>query len=117
MLYAEAVKNGYSVTDEEVSARLEELKKTISGADNKKLAEDVMRGFGSEEAYWEYEAEVVKKDLPIEKFKEGLREQYKNGTVTLRGEKIEVDAKEVFEDFFDNYTEKRIKEQNFTAVE
>lgn len=79
-LYQEAIRNGYSVTDDEVLAYLEDLKETINTADNKEDAYAVMNSFGSEHEYWDYEFTVYQKNLPIQKYVDSLQAQYEAKT-------------------------------------
>lgn len=84
-LYAAALHNGYSVTENEVWAYLKELKETINTADNKEDADAVMKSFGSEKEYWDYEFTVYHKNLPIQKYVDSLRAQYEaEGTKAKR---------------------------------
>ena len=75
-LYEEAIRNGYSVTEDEIWNYLEELKEVINNADNKEDAYEVMNSFGSEQEYWNYEFGVYQKNLPIQKYVDSLQVQY-----------------------------------------
>ena len=115
-LYAEAVRNGYSVTDDEVRAYLEELKQTIASADNKEDVEAVIKGFGSEDEYWEYEFNVYKKDLPIQKYTESLKAEYENNNISSEVQGISVNSDEDFNDFFERYKEELVEKQNYQKI-
>lgn len=75
-LYLTAIKNGYSVTDEEVWAYLEELKDIINQADNKDDAMAIISQFNSEQEYWNFEFRVYQKDLSIQNYVADLEKAY-----------------------------------------
>lgn len=76
--YQKAISEGYSVTDEEVWAYLDELKEIINGATNKDEAQALINQFDSEEEYWQHEFEVYKINLPIEKYLNSVKQDYLN---------------------------------------
>ena len=115
-LYAEAVRNGYSVTDDEVRAYLEELKQTIASADNKEDVEAVIKGFGSEDEYWEYEFNIYKTDLPIQKYTKSLKVEYENNDISSEVQGISVNSDEDFNDFFERYKEELVEKQNYQKI-
>ena len=115
-LYAEAVRNGYSVTDDEVRAYLEELKQTIASADNKEDVEAVIEGFGSEDEYWEYEFNIYKTDLPIQKYTKSLKVEYENNDISSEVQGISVNSDEDFNDFFERYKEELVEKQNYQKI-
>lgn len=75
-LYQAAIQSGYSVTDEEVWAYLDELKEFITEADNKEDVMAVINQFDSEQDYWDYEFSVYQKDLPIQNYVADLEKEY-----------------------------------------
>lgn len=115
-LYEEAINNGYTVTDEEVRAYLEELKEAINSADNKEDALQVIKAFDSEKKYWDFEFEVYKKDLPIQKYVESLEAMYKAKDTKLSEQTVQTDYEEDFNSFFEKYKEKLAEEQNYKLV-
>lgn len=115
-LYEEAINNGYTVTDEEVRAYLEELKEVINSADNKEDALQVIKAFNSEKEYWDFEFEVYKKDLPIQKYVESLEVMYKAKDAKLSEQTVPIDYEEDFNSFFEKYKEKLAEEQNYKLV-
>jgi hypothetical protein len=115
-LYEEAINNGYTVTDEEVRAYLEELKEAINSADNKEDALQVIKAFDSEKKYWDFEFEVYKKDLPIQKYVESLETMYKAKDTKLSKQTVQADYEEDFNSFFEKYKEKLAEEQNYKLV-
>lgn len=115
-LYEEAINNGYTVTDEEVRAYLEELKEAINSADNKEDALQVIKAFDSEKKYWDFEFEVYKKDLPIQKYVESLEIMYKAKDTKFSEQTVQTDYEEDFNSFFEKYKEKLAEEQNYKLV-
>jgi hypothetical protein len=75
-LYQAAIKKGFTVTDEEITSYLDELKKTIEQADNKDDAYTIISKFDSEDAYWDFEYTVYQKNLPIQKYVASLEQEY-----------------------------------------
>lgn len=75
-LYQAAIQSGYSVTDEEVWAYLDELKEFITEVDNKEDVMAVINQFDSEQDYWDYEFSVYQKDLPIQNYVADLEKEY-----------------------------------------
>ena len=86
-LYQKAISEGYEVTDEEISSYLETLKATINNAVNKEEALALINEFDSEEEYWQYEFEVYRKNLPIEKYLDALKQEYLSQAVVPYSEK------------------------------
>ena len=109
-LYAEAIRNGYSVTDDEVRAYLEELKETINTADNKEDADAVIKSFGSEQEYWDYEFTVYQKNLPIQKYVDSLKAQYEAKSKLARGSAELVND---FNSYYENYKQDLVNEENY----
>lgn len=115
-LYEEAIKSGYTVTDDEVRTYLKELKKTIDSADNKEDAYATIDAFGSEKEYWDFEFTVYKKDLPIKKYRDSLEQQYNANNITLIKQVSDIDYNEDFDSFFEKYKTKLVEEQNYKQV-
>ncbi|MBO5372998.1 MAG: hypothetical protein J6A75_09810 [Lachnospiraceae bacterium] len=112
-LYAAAIENGFTVTDEEIYAYLDELKTLLKQEENKEMYENAISGFESEEAYWEFEYEVYKIDLPIQKYVASLEEEYKETSDVEDAMELE----EEWTDEFEIIKEELVDEQNFTAIE
>lgn len=105
-LYHEAVLNGFDVTEEELRNFLETEKQFLKDTENAEEADMMIEGFGSEDAYWEYELYVYKKNLPIMKYREFLEDQYYAENNMEKDEKIEDDTLvlgENFEDYYEAY--------------
>ena len=75
-LYQEAVANGYTVTDAEITEYLSELKETVDTAANKEDVYALMSQFDSEEEYWDYQFKIYRINLPIEKYIQALKEDF-----------------------------------------
>ena len=79
-MYAEAIAKGYSATDEEIEGYLEEMKASIFSDTTDETTQaqyrEMIGQFDSEEDYWNYEKEVYRKQLPIEKMVRDLESGY-----------------------------------------
>ena len=115
-LYEEAVTEGFNVTDDEIKAYLEELKGMMDKADNKAQVEAIIKGFGSEGKYWDFEFSIYKKDLPIIKYQEALEKQYNDKNMKLRLDMVKPTYKEGFGGFLEQYKEALVKDQSFRLV-
>ena len=108
-LYAAAVKNGYSVTDEQVQAYIEDMKLQLESVDNSEDIQDVIDQFDSEDDYWAYEFAVYQKQLPIQNYVSALNDEYNEKAVDSSSE----EAQEEWDTYFENLKDKLVKEQNF----
>ena len=115
-LYEEAVTEGFNVTDGEIKDYFEELKGTMDKADNKAQVDAIIKGFGSEEKYWDFEFGIYKKDLPIIKYQKALEAQYNDKDIKLRLDTVKPTYKEGFGGFLEQYKEALVKDQNFRLV-
>lgn len=75
-LYVEAIRNGYTVTDEEIYEWLDELKSVLEEDNNMDAYQAAMSGFDSEEAYWDYEYQIYTVDLPIQKYAQAKEQEF-----------------------------------------
>ena len=112
-LYEEAVTEGFNVTDDEIKAYLEELKGMMDKADNKDQVDAIIKGFGSEDKYWDFEFSIYKKDLPIIKYQKALEKQYNDKNMKLRLDTVKPTYKEGFGSFLEQYKEALVKDQSF----
>ena len=114
VLYQEAIKNGYTVTDEEVWTYLDELKKIIDSAENKEDAYAIMSAFDSEDEYWAYEFKVYQKNLPIQNYVKSLEtqfyEEYSNSEKTKGIE-------QTWEEYFENYKQELVQQKQYEVKE
>lgn len=115
-LYEEAVAEGFNVTDDEIKDYFEELKGTMDKAENKVQVDAIIKGFGSEEKYWDFEFGIYKKDLPIIKYQKALETQYNDKDIKLRLDTVKPTYKEGFGGFLEQYKEALVKDQNFRLV-
>ena len=67
-LYAEAVKSGIKVTDEEYKAYKNLVKDSMENAENKEDIQAYFDGFGGEENYWKQMKVVIMENLAIRKY-------------------------------------------------
>lgn len=77
-LYAAAVENGYSITNSELEEYINELKNIVSEADNKDEIYAIIDQFDTEDDYWDFEKEVYRIDLVIQKYVADLEKDYIN---------------------------------------
>ena len=79
--YQKAISEGYSVTDEEVWAYLDELKEIINGATNKDEAQALINQFDKRRNKCRN-----KINLPIEKYLNSVKQDYLNNAATIYSE-------------------------------
>lgn len=108
-LYAAAVKNGYSVTDEQVQAYIKDMKVQLETVDNREDIQNVIDQFDSEDDYWAYEFTVYQKQLPIQNYVSALNDEYNEKAADASSE----EAQEEWDTYFENLKDKLVKEQNF----
>lgn len=113
-LYAKAIEAGFTVSDQEVINYVNEFKEFAMQADNKEDLIAVMSEFSSEEEYWNYQVEVYKKSLPIQKYVESLEQNFKNKPAT-RGASEE-DLENSWQKEFEQIKESAASEQEFQVV-
>ncbi|WP_343249201.1 hypothetical protein [Diplocloster hominis] len=113
-LYAAAIEHGYTVTDEEIWAYLEDLKELMSKAANKDDVQAVIDAFPSEDDYWAYEYTVYQKNLPIEKYANDLRKAYYE---QLANSGADEDYSLLWKDYYNQFQEQLVQEQEFQVVE
>lgn len=105
-LYNEAISNGYTATEEEIKNYVENLKELAAEASNKDDIGKLMSVFPSEDAYWEYQTMSCKKDLPIQKFDEALREEYNR-------EALEKEPEKTWNEYIEDYKQKLVEKYDF----
>lgn len=110
-LFDAAVNNGTAVTDEEIRAYLDELRIMLEMEENKGQYEAVLSGFESEEAYWEYEYEVYRIDLPIQRYVKELEKDFMNSEKAREAE----DAGKLWGEEFERIKKSLVKEQGFVT--
>lgn len=113
-LYQAAIKNGYTVTDEEIQSYLDELKEFAKTADNKEDMQSVINQFDSEQAYWEYEFEVYKKNLPIQKYLEDMEKVFKKNQSLKRDNDVDLETE--WANYLERLKSELMQEENFEIV-
>ena len=111
--YKRVQSHPFNVTDEEINAKIEELKKMFSESDQMDELKKLMNEFESEEAYWKYEYEVYKKSLPIEKYRIFLEKEFSEKETSEKGSE---EYQNEWIKWYDTYQEDLAKEQNFIVV-
>lgn len=107
-IYAEAIEQGYTAAEEDINEYLEALKTEMSDEKNKKTAEIIEETFGTKEAYWEYERELAKVDLPIKQYINAVAKQYK--------EENEKASQKEWNKRFDSMKNDLVKKQEFKVM-
>lgn len=113
-LYQQAIEAGYTVTDQEVYDYLEKLKVFIEQSDNKEDAMAIIEQFDSEEDYWNYEFEVYKKDLPIQKYMAAKEKEFKK--VAPQAKSIN-EIEEEWQDYYEQIKAQAVENEEFKVVD
>lgn len=120
-LYQKAIQEGYSVTDDEVYAYLDELKKSINTSENKSDAEALIAQYDSPKEYWQYEFEVYKKDLPIIKYSEQLKKDFiaqsKSALSGKSSSNAEADPMDAWNAYYEKFKSNLVLEENFKVLQ
>lgn len=79
-LYHEAIENGYSASESEAEKYISEMKATYKSTEmdevSKKMLDEMIQKFDSENDYWDYERIIYMKQLPIQKYVQDLEAEY-----------------------------------------
>ena len=114
VLYQEAIANGFTVTDEEIQEHLDQLKKQYETAENKDEIYAFMNKFENEQAYWDFQFEIFKKDLPIQKYNAAREQEFiEEQTVNDNPDEM-LKAQDEWTDEFQDMKEDAIEEYDFT---
>lgn len=113
-LYQQAIEAGYTVTDQEVYDYLEKLKVFIKQSENKEDAMAIIQQFDSEEDYWNYEFEVYKKDLPIQKYMAAKEKEFKE--VAPQAKSIN-EIEEEWQDYYEQIKAQAVENEEFKVVD
>ena len=108
-LYAEALKNGYDVTDDEIRTYLGELKRTLKETMSEEDYNNLVNAAGSEEEYWKYEYYVYKVDLPIQRYVSDKEAKFKDNSNTTDDTQLEQE----WADEFENLKNELVDKQDF----
>ena len=116
--YQKAISEGYTVTDDELWAYLEELKNIINEAVNKEEAQALINQFDSEEEYWQHEFEVYKINLPIEKYLEAEKKEYlEKSRATLNEKKNSTDPMEEYNEHIESIQNDLVESEQYEIME
>lgn len=107
-LYQEALKNGYSVTDEEIEEYLRQMRENVETAENKEEIQVIIKQFPTEESYWEYEFFVYEKNLPIEKYVQDKMADYR--------EISRQETMEGWETYYSRLKEELVEKENYKKL-
>lgn len=113
-LYQEAIANNYTVTDQEIEDFLEEQKQQYEQAENKEEVYVFMDRFENEQAYWEFQAEIYKKDLPIQKYNAASEREFIEGQMANSGMDGSV-IQEKWEDEFSKRKAEAVEKYEFVV--
>jgi len=114
-IWFKAISNGYEATDEEINARLRELKAIFVKTDSKEDIQEFINSFDSEEAFWEYEYNVYKKSIPIEKFrKDVLEKEFSESTAQIPGTE---EYWQEWDKWFEDYQRDLVEQQAFNLAD
>ena len=114
-LYQQAIEAGYTVTDQEVYDYLEEVKGNLSNqSENKEDAMAIIEQFDSEEDYWNYEFEVYKKDLPIQKYMAAKEKEFKE--VAPQAKSIN-EIEEEWQEYYEQIKAQAVENEEFKVVD
>lgn len=96
-LYAESIKNGFSVTDQEVKDSIKIIKESIK-SDKEGKIKKYLACFKDQQLYWDYEYEVVHDNMVIQKYlTEHQRDFYKKNKLEPTNENLALWEKSVKE--------------------
>ena len=113
-LYASAIINGYGVTDEQIDSYLTELKKNLKEAITDSEYQELIKPYGSEQDYWNYEFYVYTMNLPIQNYVSDLERKYKKNHYIYE-DSIEQDKK--WEEKFEEIKEELVDEQKYVQTQ
>lgn len=113
-MYVEAVNNGFDVTEQEVDDYISELQKVSEEAENADDVKKVIAQFESEDAYWEYQKTVCRKQLPIQKYVAVLEKNYLD---KIENDVADSDTTDLWNKELDKIKEKAAEKQKYKRVQ
>ncbi len=113
-MYVEAVNNGFDVTEQEVDDYISELQKMSEEAENADDVKKVIAQFESEDAYWEYQKTVCRKQLPIQKYVAVLEKNYLD---KIEKDVADSDTTDLWNKELDKIKEKAAEKQKYKRVQ
>lgn len=75
-LYQKAVSEGVTMEESEAEKQVQQLKDMMSDAENADQVRDLIKGFGDEEAYWDYTKERIRVKGSIQNYEELVKSEY-----------------------------------------
>ncbi len=116
VLYNKAVSEGYFISDDEYDADVKKLKESIKTAENYTMYEDLVNGYGGEEAYYSDLKEKYKISMAINKYLNAERNQYFSSGDALQNvpEEGTTDLLTGWNDVKDNLVTGLIKDEDIT---
>lgn len=121
VLYQEAVANGFTVSNQEIQEHLEQLKSQYQTAENKEEIRAFIDKFENEQAYWDFQFEMYKKDLPVQKYNaarerafiEEKQSSVEKGRTFAISPEERMEIQEEWENVFDEEKEASVKEYEY----
>lgn len=110
-LYQEAVEKGFLIREEELDAKVNELREAMKSVDNADEIQSFLDGFSSEEDYWKFVKEKSRVEYTILAYKDDLADQYSKKNVISRNN---VSQDGMWDDFIKNKYEKAIENSDIT---
>jgi len=111
-LYQKALREGYSITDQEVWDYVNELRAHVDEAINKDEMREIISQFDSEQDYWNFQFSLCKEELVSKKYVEQLRAVFESENSFDNEE--EHDA--AWREYHNKLKEEVLKEENFQIV-
>lgn len=112
-LYAAAISEGYTVTDQEIRDYIDELKTIVKNSMTESEYSGIIQNYDSEDDYWNYEYKVYTIDLPIQKYTAALEQAYREELDDI--DDTEFDS--AWTERFNEIKQDLVAEQNFVSVE
>lgn len=112
-MYTKAINAGFQVTDEEVHAYLNDLKEFLKEANNQDEIQAIISEFDTEEDYWNYQFEVYKKSLPIQKYNAYLEKSFMNSQ-SSKGNMSTEDLAEAWAKHFSEIKADAVEDENYS---
>jgi hypothetical protein len=109
-LYAAAIENGFTVTDEDINNYLEDRKEEIKSIISDDEYQELCEKYGTEDDYWAFEFEVYKINLPIQNYTKSLESEYKDSNSSITDD-LELD--QMWTEEYEIIKQKLVEEQNF----
>ena len=106
--------NVFDVTEQDVDDYISELQKMSEEAENADDVKKVIAQFESEDAYWEYQKTVCRKQLPIQKYVAVLEKNYLD---KIEKDVADSDTTDLWNKELDKIKEKAAEKQKYKRVQ